>query len=108
VQDQQQHEELTIMRRIVIIALGLLGVIVAAASPASAQYYGYGPGYGGYYGQGPYYRTYPRGYGYYGPRRYAGGGDFLTPRLDPRTGGTYCVDPRFTVQSGICKPYRGY
>ena len=98
------------MRRIIIIALGLLGVIVAAA-PASAQYYGYGPGYGGYYGPGPYYRAHPRGYGYgygYGPRRYAGGGDFLTPRLDPRTGGTYCVDPRFTVQSGICKPYRGY
>jgi hypothetical protein len=58
---------------------------------------------------GPYYRAHPRGYGYgYGPRRYAGGGDFLTPRLDPRTGGTFCVDPRFTVQSGICKPYRGY
>ena len=94
------------MRRIIITALGFLGVIVAAA-PASAQYYGYGPGYGGYYGPGPYYRAHPRRYGY-GPRRYAGGGDFLTPRLDPRTGGTYCVDPRFTVQSGICKPYRGY
>ena len=39
------------MRRIIITALGLLGVIVAAA-PASAQYYGYGPGYGGYYGPG--------------------------------------------------------
>jgi len=96
------------MRHIVVIALGLLGLIAAAAAPASAQYYGYGPGYGGYYGgPGAYYRTYPRGYGYYGPRRYAGG-NFLTPRLDPRTGGTYCVDPRFTVQSGICKPYRGY
>ena len=47
------------MRRIIIIALGLLGVIVAAA-PASAQYYGYGPGYGGYYGSGPYYRAHPR------------------------------------------------
>ena len=94
------------MRRIIVTALGLLGVIVAA-SPASAQYYGNGPGYGGYYGPAPYYREHPRRYGY-GPRRYAGGGDFLTPRLDPRTGGTYCVDPRFTVQSGICKPYRGY
>ena len=108
-----------IMRRI-IIALGLLGA-VAAAAPASAQYYGYGPGYGApayappaygpgygyapapgpYYRGGP-YRAYGRGYG-----RYAGG-DFLTPRLDPRTGGTYCVDRRFTVQSGVCKPYRGY
>jgi hypothetical protein len=99
-----------IMRRIVIVALGLLSVAVAAA-PASAQYYGYGPGpgYDGYYGR-PYYRAYPReygAYGYYGPRRYAGG-NFLTPRLDPNTGGTYCVDRRFTVQSGVCKPYRGY
>jgi hypothetical protein len=95
------------MRRIIITALGLAGVI-AAAVPASAQYYGYGPGYGGNYGPGPYYRAYPRAYGYgYGPRRYAGG-DFLTPRFDPRNGGTYCIDRRFTVQDGICKPYRGY
>jgi hypothetical protein len=97
------------MRRIVIIALGSLGLI-AAAAPASAQYYGYGPGYGGNYGPGPYYRAYPRAYGYgygYGPRRYAGA-DFLTPRFDPRNGGTYCIDRRFTVQDGICKPYRGY
>ena len=96
------------MRRIIIITLGLLSA-AAAVVPASAQYYGYGSGYDGYYGR-PYYRAYPRqygGYGYYGPRRYAGG-NFLTPRLDPNTGGTYCVDRRFTVQSGICKPYRGY
>ena len=106
------------MRRI-IIALGLLGA-VAAAAPASAQYYGYGqgygppaygpPAYGPGYAPGPYYRGgggYPAPYRAYGRGRYAGG-DFLTPRLDPRTGGTYCVDRRFTVQSGVCKPYRGY
>jgi hypothetical protein len=103
-----------IMRRI-IIALGLLGA-VAAAAPASAQYYGYGPGYGppaygppaygpgyGYApAPGPYYRG-----GYPNRARYAGG-NFLRPRFDPRTGGTYCVDRRFTVQDGVCKPYRGY
>ena len=66
--------------------------------PASAQYYG------PYHRE--YWRAYPRTYGYDGPRY--GGGGFLRPRFDPRTGGTYCVDPRMTVQSGVCKPYRGY
>jgi hypothetical protein len=96
------------MRRVIISALALLGAVMASAAPASAQFYG--PGYGGP-GPDPYYRGYwrahPRTYGYAGPRRYAGG-DYLTPRLDPRNGGTFCADRRFTVQSGVCKPYRGY
>jgi hypothetical protein len=101
------------MRRTITIAtLALLGAL-ASIAPASAQYYG--PGYGQGYGYGPgpdpYYRPYraPRAYAYgYAPRRYAGDGDFLRPRFDPRVGGFYCVDPRFTVQSGVCKPYRGF
>ncbi len=102
------------MRRIIIGTLGLLGVVVAAA-PAPAQYYG--PGYGGYYAPGPYYRGHSRYYSEYGgppvrrrgysaPRYYAGGG--VTPQFDPRNGGFFCADLRFTVQDGICKPYRGY
>jgi hypothetical protein len=99
----------------VIPILCLLGVIFLAGS-ASAQYYGPGP-YGPYpgpYGPGPYG---PPGYGgypppppgpYYGPPRRYGGGGYLRPRIDPRTGGTYCVDRRMTVQDGVCKPYRGY
>src|SRR5262245_29584983 len=98
------------MRPIIFAAFGLLALVIGAATPAAAQFYG--PGYGGYggpgygpYGGDPYYRGYrraPRAYGYYG------GGGYLRPRVDPRTGGTYCVDRRFTVQSGVCKPYRGY
>jgi hypothetical protein len=109
----------TSMRRI-LTALGLLGVLVASAAPASAQYYG--PAYGGYgpdphyrgydrayrraYGEGEYYAPRPYRRGAYGPRTYAGGD--LTPQFDPRNGGFFCADPRFTVQDGICKPYRGY
>jgi len=98
------------MHRIIIAAFGLLALVIISAPPAAAQFYG--PGYGGYggpaygpYGGDPYYGGYrraPRAYGYYG------GGGYLRPRVDPRTGGTYCVDRRFTVQSGVCKPYRGY
>lgn len=98
------------MRRILIAALGLLGVTIAAA-PASAQYYG--PGYG--YAPEPYYhgRSYPRYYGereYYRPRAYRRGyaAVDLTPHFDPRNGGWFCSDVRFTVQDGVCKPYRGY
>jgi hypothetical protein len=100
------------MHRILIAALGLLGVSVAAV-PALAQYYG--PGYG--YAPGPHYygteRAYPRYYGareYYGPRVYRRGyaAIDLTPHYDPRNGGWFCADVRFTVQDGVCKPYRGY
>jgi len=100
------------MRRI-LIALGLLGVIAAATAPASAQYYG--PGYGGY-APNPYDRGYARAYRgeYYGQRHYRRGygprayaGD-PRPHFDPRNGGFFCADPRFTVQDGICKPYRGF
>lgn len=87
------------MRRIIFNALGLISVIFMAI-PASAYY---GPGYGA----APYHRGYGHAHRrYYAPRGYAGGD--LRPRFDPRNGGTYCVDPRFTVQSGVCKPYRGY
>src|SRR5262245_55750911 len=102
----------TSMRRI-LTALGLLGLIAASVAPAFAQYYG--PGYG--YAPDPYYRAYPRAYGgeYYGPRQYRRGygpryyaGADPRPHYDPRNGGFFCADPRFTVQDGICKPYRGF
>lgn len=54
---------------------------------------GYGPGYGRGYG--------PReGYGYersYGPPRISVG----------RSGKLSCNNPGYTVQDGVCKPYRG-
>jgi hypothetical protein len=47
---------------------------------------GYGPGYGAGYGPGP-------GYGYYGGRRW-----------NTWNG----CPPYWTIQDGVCKPYRGY
>jgi hypothetical protein len=112
------------------IIVGLLGAVVCAASatlltasPAQAQgyYYRDRPGYEYYpppppppryyrerYAEPDYYdrrrdRGYERGYG----PGYGGGGDFSTPRRDPRNGGLYCADRRMTVQDGICKPYTG-
>ncbi len=86
------------MRRIVI-ALGLLGGFVCAASPAQAQvcvYDAYGRMICGErvrpYAEPPYAE---RRY-YYEGRRYR--------YRDPNAG---C--PRgWTVQDGVCKPYRGY
>jgi hypothetical protein len=57
---------------------------------------GYGPGYGppsGYGPPGPYYRSYEGGRGYYRPGRF-------------RTWNG--CQPGWTVQDGLCKPYRGY
>ncbi|HVY59427.1 MAG TPA: hypothetical protein VHA77_16370 [Xanthobacteraceae bacterium] len=98
------------MRRCLIA----LGALVCLAAPASAQVYpDYGaPAYRPYAGPSYYYPYRYRRPHYYGergiyPRRYWGSPDFLAPRYDPRNGGLYCLDPRFTVQDGICKPYRG-
>jgi hypothetical protein len=77
------------MRTLVKTAVGL-GFIGATAigTTAAVQAQGYGyypqPHYHGYY----YLRHYPRYYGYYG-----GGG------------GNGCR-PGWTVQGGVCKPYR--
>jgi hypothetical protein len=77
--------------------------VFAAAGTASAQYY-YGPGYGpgiepryrddrNYQPNVQYYTQRPQTYGYDAPRRY-------------RTWNG--CPPGFTVQDGVCKPYRGY
>jgi hypothetical protein len=92
------------MRTIIkaIAALGVLGAMFfGSVLPVLAQYYPYPPppppppppGYygGGYYGGPP--PPPPPGYyggGYYRPRNWNG-----CPR-------------GFTVQDGVCKPYRGY
>ena len=64
--------------------------------------YGYGPGYGppppgygpGYGPPGPYYRSYGGG----------GGGYYRPGRFRTWNG----CQPGWTVQDGLCKPYRGY
>jgi hypothetical protein len=82
-----------------IAALGVLGAtFFGSALPVLAQYYPYPPPpppppgyYGGYYGAPP-----PPPPGYYG-------GGYYRPR------GSWNGCPHgFTVQDGVCKPYRGY
>ena len=75
------------------VALGFIGA-TAIGTPAAVQaqgvYFGYGyhpqPYYHGYY----HHRQYPRYYGYYG-----GGGHTWNG-----------CPPDWTVQGGVCKPYR--
>ena len=107
-----------------LIVLGAIGATLGAALPAQAQYYPAPPPGYYYYGDRPppppryRYREYYAPDPYYPPpppRGYYGGSglrgnpnnDPLRPRYDPRNGGTYCVLPGYTVQDGICKPYRG-
>ena len=101
------------------LALLLLAAasLVGTAGAASAQY-------GGYYygGPDPYYRHqyreryygdddryYRRGYGYYG-----GEGAIIGQDVYGRQELYYPVGPggrcprHYTVQDGLCKPYRGY
>lgn len=94
-----------------LIALVALGAIVGAAGEASAQYYD--PYYRGYHPPPPpppYYRPPYDGPRYRGDRLE----DFRPAYVDrhgqmtfyPKRGGR-C--PRgYTVQDGVCKPYRGY
>ena len=87
------------MKKLALILLAAAS-LVGMAGAASAQWYGGGPYYGRpdpYYGdryRAPYYddRGYYRG-GYYPPGRYR----------------TWNGCQRgWTVQDGLCKPYRGY
>lgn len=103
------------MRILACITVALAALFAAAAGPASAQYLS-GPGFGvyvgprhdrGYYEERRYRRHYDdryRGYGRYHRRGL----------YDERTGQTYYrprrghCPPHYTVQDGLCKPYRGY
>ena len=107
------------MKKMLIWALAA-ATLAGAAGAASAQYIyiqpgpGYGPppgpGYGpppgpGYYGPppGPGYGPPPPGYG--PPGRYYGEGGYYRPGRFRTWNG---CQPGWTVQDGLCKPYRGY
>jgi hypothetical protein len=93
--------------RNIAIALGLtLAMMTGSAVPSAAQYYGYGPGpyyRGGYYYGPHYYRHHHRRYArrYCGYSRYSGR---YTCDVNEIAGCPY----GWTVQDGVCKPYRGY
>ena len=87
------------MSKLALVTFAAL-TFFAAAGTASAQYYygpGYGPGVEPRYQDDRYYRPNYQyrqpTYGYEAPRRY-------------RTWNG--CPPGFTVQDGVCKPYRGY
>lgn len=98
------------------IAGMVLAAIVASAGAASAQtfYFGVGPDpyYAPppYYGPSPYYGPAPL-YGpapppaYYGPPRYSREAMYYRPGRYRTWNG---CQPGWTVQDGLCKPYRGY
>jgi len=101
------------MKNILISAAAAGAIISFAGAAAAQQIYlnfgpnpgygpppaygpGYGPGYGGYYGgppPGPYYRSERIGRGYYRPGRFRSWNG---------------CQQGWTVQDGLCKPYRGY
>lgn len=94
------------MRRIAILLLSITAL--ASTSELAAARDGCGPGryWNGYRCAGSGYGPGTYGYGagpYYGQRgRDAGNGVYQ------RRGQLYCYRPGFTVQDGVCKPYRGY
>jgi len=83
------------------LALGFVGAMAITTAPVKAQgfylnvpgiHIGVGdPGYHRHYNSGPRYYDYSPGY--------AGGGGWDTWNGCP---------PNYTIQSGVCKPYRGY
>jgi hypothetical protein len=95
------------MQKLALIALAAAAVF-GSAGVASAQGVGIyvGPGYAQYYEPRPYYREryYDPGYDrrrYDRPRYYG--------RYEGRRWNTWNgCPPRYTIQDGACKPYRGY
>lgn len=98
------------MRKLAVMMLAA-GGLWAATAPASAQIY-FGSrdaavqiapyDYGPRYEYGPRHRVYRepryyRDYAYEGNRRY-----YRSPKSSNG------CPPRYTVQDGVCKPYRGY
>jgi len=73
----------------------VIGGLALGAAIASRPYY-YGPGYYGY-AYDPYYYD-------YGPTYYGGGPYYHGRRYRTWNG----CPPHYTVQDGVCKPYRGY
>ena len=96
-----------------LLALSFVGA-AAVSTPTSTQAQGvsiYGPGYEVDIGARRYppynYRRGYDAYGYY-PSPYYGRQNYGSGIYRGRDGQYYCNRPGFTVQDGVCKPYRGY
>jgi hypothetical protein len=91
------------MKKLALILLAAASLL-GTAGIASAQWYG-GGYYGGYYGGRPYYGG-PYRHRYYGYD--PGYGYPSSPACYYYYGRRICCPGGFTVQDGVCKPYRGY
>ena len=89
------------MKKLALAALSAAAILTTAGA-ASAQgfYFGFG-GPPAYYEPRPYYG--PR----YAPQPYYGGGDRRSYGGYYQRRGYACA-PGWSVQDGVCKPYRGY
>jgi hypothetical protein len=87
------------MKKLALVALSA-ATLLTTVDGASAQgfYFGIGPP-PAYYEPEPYYAPRYAPQPYPGPRAY-GGGYYRR--------GYACPNPRWTVQDGVCKPYRGF
>lgn len=89
------------MKKLACFALAATAVLgIAGTASAQGIYLGVGPGYNDY-GPRPYYQeryVEPRAYRRPPPRYYT------QQRYRTRNG----CPPNYTVQDGVCKPYRGY
>jgi hypothetical protein len=86
------------MKKLMLSALAAVALFAAGGASAQSIYLGVGPGYNDY-GPRPYYRE-----RYVPPPRYYNRRVVRAPRYNTRTG----CPQGFTVQDGVCKPYRGY
>jgi hypothetical protein len=104
------------MTKIAAIAL-MAFITTAGAASAQTVYFGVGPN--PYYAPPPSYGPYPSyGPGYYGPGygpppppAYYGGPRYSREAMYDRPGRFKTwngCQPGWTVQNGLCKPYRGY
>ena len=94
------------MKKFALILLAGASLLGTAGIASAQGYYG-----GGYYGPGPYYGDRYRER-YYDDRRYyrgrGGYGYGASPACYNYYGRRICCPGGFTVQDGVCKPYRGY
>ncbi len=102
------------MKKLAIMTLAA-AALFAATGAATAQYYGPGPGVGIYvgprYDDRPRYRSYderPR-YRTYDERRWRDSREYRREYRSERRGrSANGCRQGYTVQDGVCKPYRGY
>jgi hypothetical protein len=89
-----------------LLALGFVGAMaLGAASPTKAQgVYFSGPGVEVQVGNPYWYRRHHRRHHYRHYRYYGGGPYAYAPRYRTWNGCPY----GYTIQDGVCKPYRGY